>query len=211
MIVAVVPLPRLDVIEDGAQHPDREAAHRLQLGHGELPIGDTIAQHEDQIAGQRPHDQRIHARPERRAVDEDDAIRAAETDQSIGAASIMVGYFRQGIIGLCLGIMAGRLIMSVGYPVIIGRFLGASFSSQIKGLLRPALVTILLFGAAAALAGRFSSSAWSGTRDWILFIVSANVTGILMLLAAFYAGLSANQRENMLDRVRRVVTLSGSP
>lgn len=130
---------------------------------------------------------------------------------SIGAASIMVGYFRQGIIGLCLGIMAGRLIMSVGYPVIIGRFLGASFSSQIKGLLRPALVTILLFGAAAALAGRFSSSAWSGTRDWILFIVSANVTGILMLLAAFYAGLSANQRENMLDRVRRVVTLSGSP
>ena len=37
---------------------------------------------------------------------------------SIGAASLLVGYFNLGIVGLCLGIMGGRLIISIGYPII---------------------------------------------------------------------------------------------
>ncbi len=68
---------------------------------------------------------------------------------SIAAASIMVGYFKQGIVGLCLGIMAGRMIISIGYPMLISKFLGAKLSSQIRGIFRPLLVTALLFAIAA--------------------------------------------------------------
>jgi O-antigen/teichoic acid export membrane protein len=129
---------------------------------------------------------------------------------SVVAASIMVAFFRQGIIGLCLGIMAGRVIISIGYPVLISRFLGVSLSSQLRGALRPVVVTTLLFGAATALDGFFSSWAWSGTSGWLFFILLAGVTGILMILLSFYAGLSADQRNNMVSRVRAAIARGGS-
>ncbi len=128
---------------------------------------------------------------------------------SIGAASILVGYGK-GVIGLCLGIMAGRMIMSIGYPLLIGRFLGVSLLSQIKGALRPFLVTVFLFLAATRLGTLLSSSDWSGARGWLFFILSAGVTGIVMLLMSFYVGLSADQRVSMIRRVRGAITLGGS-
>ena len=70
---------------------------------------------------------------------------------SIVAASIMVGYFKLGVVGLCLGIMGGRLIISIGYPILISRFLNVSLSSQLNRMLRPILVTILLFSIAVGL------------------------------------------------------------
>ena len=130
---------------------------------------------------------------------------------SIVAASILVGYFKQGIVGLCLGIISGRMIISVGYPILIGQFLGGSLSSQIRGTLRPSVVTILLFAGAAALAEPLSSSRWGGTKDWIPFIAWAGVTGTLALLMAFFGGLSANQRRDMLHRVRMAPALGGYP
>jgi hypothetical protein len=44
--------------------------------------------------------------------------------------------------------------------------------------------------------------AGSGMRGWFIFILSASLTGILMLAISFYAGLSANQRRSILRRVR---------
>jgi O-antigen/teichoic acid export membrane protein len=108
---------------------------------------------------------------------------------SIAAASLMVGYFKMGIVGLCFGIMAGRLIMSIGYPLLIGRFLNVSLSSQIKGMLRPVIITILLFLLAIGLDRYMSFAVGSGIKGWLLFILFAGVTGILMLLLSFFAGL----------------------
>jgi len=130
---------------------------------------------------------------------------------SIAAASIMVGYFKQGIVGLCLGIMAGRMIISIGYPVLISKFLGATLSSQIKGTLRPFVVTALLFAIAAGLERLSSSMAWSGAEGWSLFILSVGATGVLMLLLSFYTGLSSDQRKNMLRRIRAAMTLGETP
>ncbi len=44
----------------------------------------------------------------------------------------------------------------------------------------------------------------------LIFILSAGVTGILMLLLSFYAGLSDDQRKNMIRRVRAVITTAES-
>ena len=121
---------------------------------------------------------------------------------SIVAAGIMVGYFKLGVVGLCLGIMAGRLILSVGYPMLISRFLSIPVFPQVIGLLRPILVTLLLFIAAAGMGDIHTIMAGSGMRGWFIFILSASLTGILMLAISFYAGLSANQRRSILRRVR---------
>jgi len=129
---------------------------------------------------------------------------------SVGAASLMVGYFDAGIVGLCLGIMGGRLIISIGYPLLIGKFLGTTLAVQLKGAIRPALVTALLFAAAAGLDRVLSSSAGSVIHGWILFIVAAGITGLLMLGVSFYAGLSAEQRDGMVRRIRSAMSVAQS-
>lgn len=125
---------------------------------------------------------------------------------SIAAASILVGHFRLGITGLCIGIMAGRLIISMGYPLLIGRFLGVSFLSQAKHVLRPVLVTILLFLIAMGMDSFTSIELTSGFKGWIMFFLLAGFTGSLILLMAFYAGLSEDQRRGMLRRIQVVIT-----
>ncbi|MBI5944529.1 MAG: oligosaccharide flippase family protein [Chloroflexi bacterium] len=124
---------------------------------------------------------------------------------SITAAGIMVGYFKMGVVGLCLGIMSGRLIISIGYPVLISRFLGISLSSQLNRMLRPFIVTLLLFSLSIGLDAFVPITFDKGMMGWLGFIVSAAVTGILMLLTSFFAGLSVDQRKNMLRRVRTAV------
>ena len=129
---------------------------------------------------------------------------------SIVAASLLVGVFKLGIIGLCLGIMGGRLIMSISYPLLIRRFFGISISSRIYSLLRPVLVTCLIFSIAVGLDSHIAFSVGAGIQGWLIFISSAGVTGIIMLLVSFYAGLSSNQRRNMIRRVQALMTTAES-
>jgi len=121
---------------------------------------------------------------------------------SILAACLMVGYFKLGVVGLCVGIMAGRLILSIGYPTLIGRFLDFRLSSQLKGLLRGSIVTILLFSAAAIGENFIRAAALTGPKGWMLFILLAGTTGIMMLIASFYGGLPGDQRRNIIRRIR---------
>ena len=129
---------------------------------------------------------------------------------SIAAASLMVGYFEFGITGLCLGVMAGRLIISFGYPILIGRFLGVDFTAQAKGILRPVMVTAFLFLVSVGSDRLVLDSDWAGLKGWLFFILSVSVTGALMLLVSFYGGLSSVQRQNMVRRVRAGMATSDS-
>jgi O-antigen/teichoic acid export membrane protein len=125
---------------------------------------------------------------------------------SIAAASIMVGYFNLGVVGLCLGIMGGRLIISIGYPMLIGRFLKVSLTFQLYGLFRPLLVTILVFSTAVVLDGFISITFGAGVKGWLIFFLSAGTTGVFMLFLSFYSGLSGEQRSHMVRRVRVAIT-----
>jgi len=129
---------------------------------------------------------------------------------SVLAASLAVGYFKLGVVGLCLGIMGGRLIISLGYPMLISRFLRVSLSSQLKRTLRPVIITCFLFSLSVGVDRIFSISIGAGIKGWLIFIILAGVTGILMLLISFYAGLSGNQRRKIIDRVRVVLATAES-
>ena len=61
------------------------------------------------------------------------------------------------------------------YPALIGRNIGHPLRDQLRSSIRPGLVTIALFGAAAV--GRQEIS----TRSWPVLIVGSAVTGLIAL------------------------------
>ena len=129
---------------------------------------------------------------------------------SLLAAAMLVGYFKLGIAGLCIGIIAGRLILSVGYPTLIGRFLGIPFSSQYRSLLRPAAVMVLVFPLAVWL-DRFAPAAGArGLTAWIRLALSVGTTFVVVAPLVFYAGLSAEQRGRLLRRARALMSVGAS-
>lgn len=125
---------------------------------------------------------------------------------SISAASVMVGYFHMGVVGLCLGIMSGRLILTAGYPLLISRFLDIPLSAQMKGVVRPMLVTILLFSSALFLDNLLQTMRWPGLHSWIGFFLSAAFAGAVVLMLSFFGGLTPEQRESISRRVHRAIT-----
>jgi O-antigen/teichoic acid export membrane protein len=52
---------------------------------------------------------------------------------STGCALLFMRLFASNIVGLCLGIIAGRLLLSISYPMIIGQFLEIPLWQQLKG------------------------------------------------------------------------------
>ena len=130
-------------------------------------------------------------------------LAASPRVQGLLLAGILVSFFDAGISGLCLGFIAGRSIQSLSYPLIVGRFLGLSRYSQVKGALRPAFVTLLLFPLAAAL-GRFLM-----VYGWVGLVFSVGATMGAVSVLAFYAGLSGDQRKRTLQRVRQLMPSRG--
>ena len=104
---------------------------------------------------------------------------------SLLAASIFVYFFKMGIIGVSIGIMLGRLILTIAYPNLVGRMLKTQPSSQIKAILRPALVTTILFLAAFGLEGILPTQNWHSLGGWIAFLFSAGVTFCVVLALTF--------------------------
>lgn len=118
---------------------------------------------------------------------------------SAGASGILVGVYKLGIVGLTLGFIAGQLILSIGYPLIVGRFFSVSIYSQLRGFLRPACVTILLFVPLMVLGD------YLAVNTWLSLVLSAALTVGLLSLLAFYFGVTGEQRKSLVNRIRKVL------
>jgi hypothetical protein len=121
---------------------------------------------------------------------------------SVGLAWLFLGPMRLGIIGLVLGFIVGRTIQSIGYPWMIGRLLGIPLEGQMRGIIRPALVTGVLFAGASAL----GAAAHAGS--WPALVLSAGVSAGVVAILAFFAGLPAGTRLLLWHRFRKVVRLT---
>jgi O-antigen/teichoic acid export membrane protein len=120
---------------------------------------------------------------------------------SAAIAGVLVAQYGMGIAGLALGYVIGQTVLSVAYPLIVCRFLGLSLRSQVKGALRPACVTVFLWGSLWALGDRFVVRTWPG------LLLSAGLTFLASSLFVFYAGMTAEQRARLLKRLRRAAPL----
>jgi O-antigen/teichoic acid export membrane protein len=114
---------------------------------------------------------------------------------SIVSAGILVGSFGAGIPGLCAGLMAGRLILSIAYPWMVGQILGLSSGAQWRAAIRPLGAGALLVSAALA-AERFAAAS-----GWLALVAGVAVTFGGVACLAFALGLAAEQRARIRERV----------
>lgn len=128
------------------------------------------------------------------------AVTAAVT---IAAALGLTARF--GLIGLCGGMLAGRTIQSVAYPLLAARIVGTSEAAGPGAgrLARLLLVTVLLFAGSAILGPRLAMSAWP---VWIAGVVLSVplVTGV-----ALAAGPDAGFRRTLIARLRALLPGGG--
>ncbi len=118
---------------------------------------------------------------------------------SLALAAALVGYFDAGIVGLCIGIVTGRVVLTIGYPRFVGRLLGLSWRRQVSGMLRPAAATILIFAPAFLRAGAAEAG------NWPALMLGTSVTFVGIAAASFLLGLSKTTRAILVRRVRKVV------
>ncbi len=121
---------------------------------------------------------------------------------SIALSWYFVAVLDMGIIGLAVGFMIGRVIVSVAYPAIIGRMLAIPPQRQVIGAVRPALATGVLFVCSAML-GRTLFAA-----SWIALLTGIAVSGLVILVLTFFVGLSAGHRRLVWRRGLRVARLT---
>ena len=124
-------------------------------------------------------------------------IGIASTGLSLGLAAAFAT-MGGGIAGLCIGLLIGRSILTVAYPWLIGRAIDQPLTNQLRAVLRPALVTAVMFAVATYLARDFV------VDSWMELVLGAVATGGVVAVAATLLGLNANQRRDLLRRVRKM-------
>jgi O-antigen/teichoic acid export membrane protein len=119
------------------------------------------------------------------------------TALSVLLAALLVARFEAGIVGLCLGFIAGRVIISLAYPWMVGRVLRVPILTQLAGIWRPAIVASFLF----FLSFRLGSDL--ALESWLDLCLAVAATLVPALGLAFFGGLSAGQRRRILQRMGR--------
>jgi len=105
---------------------------------------------------------------------------------------------RFGTVGLCLGIIAGRLTQSVAYPHLVRRCFGDTSRPDLWAIGRPLMVMALLFAAAARFGDRILVHHWIGWAGGVL------VTALVVLGVALVTGLPADARAAVVLRGREL-------
>ena len=107
-----------------------------------------------------------------------------------------------GIVGLVLAFIVGRSILTLAYPLIVGRLLDLSPMGQIRGAIRPGVLTGVLF----------SVTAYVGTQvradSWITLVAGGAATAIVVAPAAAFGGLNARARRRLSARLIRLIRLT---
>lgn len=119
------------------------------------------------------------------------------------AAALTIGLgillsLRFGTVGLCLGILAGRLTQSIAYPRLVRRYLGAGTWSVRWALARPLVAMSLLFAGCALLGDRIV------LRHWLGWVGGVAATTLVLSAVALAIGLPADARATVFRRGREL-------
>jgi O-antigen/teichoic acid export membrane protein len=128
-------------------------------------------------------------------------ISAAAAAVTVTLAVVLTRAF--GLVGLCGGVLAGRTLQSVAYPLLARRCVGGEGAPLPLGFARALVVMVALFGAALALGERLIAPGWLG---W-----GAGVAATLVVAgaAAFAMGLSRESQHAVLRRATEVLRKTG--
>jgi hypothetical protein len=109
-----------------------------------------------------------------------------------------------GIAGLCLGILTGRVIQTIGYPVMVRGCLSRAPGLSLAWLARPLLIMGLLFAAAAYL-GQYLL-----VDNWLSWTAAVVVTLLSALAMALSLSLPPALRTAVLARMIEMARRLGS-
>jgi O-antigen/teichoic acid export membrane protein len=115
---------------------------------------------------------------------------------SVGLAALLIP--RLGIVGLCFGLMGGRLVLTVSYPWIVSSFLGESARVRVNSFFRPALIMGLLFICTAYLSQRVIVENWA---EWILYV---GMSFGCIITTGFIAGFNPYQKKQLIGRLKNL-------
>jgi O-antigen/teichoic acid export membrane protein len=121
---------------------------------------------------------------------------------------IFVNYFKMGYIGVLIGIITGRSLISVGFPLIIARFLQVPLTKQLQQFARLIFVSTALLLLACYLDSIKLIFLPFAPMGWISFILFSAVTTVALFIVAIYAGLSKRQRLLLLQRARLILSIT---
>lgn len=130
-------------------------------------------------------------KPQQRVI-----VTAVAAVLTISLATILS--IRFGMVGLCMGILAGRLTQSVAYPHLVHVCLGAASRPSLRAIARPAVVMTLLFAGAALLGDRIL------TQHWLGWVAGVAVTCAAVFALALVTGLPPESRTAVLQRGREL-------
>jgi O-antigen/teichoic acid export membrane protein len=118
---------------------------------------------------------------------------------SIGLSALLIP--RLGIAGLCLGMILGRLVLTISYPSIINKQLAPTTKPGLTAAMRPAAVLILMFVVSAYL-GRILTA-----ESWFIWALGAGMTFALALGVGAIGGLDRESRNAIVKRLEMFRTL----
>jgi O-antigen/teichoic acid export membrane protein len=119
---------------------------------------------------------------------------------SVGGGIVLTP--RLGIVGLCLGMLGGRMVQTVLFPLMVSSYLSRSRSFSLKTLTRPALVMALLFLTASYMGQRILADSWI---EWSAVVIASIV---ITTLVAMITGLSFESRRRINKRMRLILKSS---
>jgi hypothetical protein len=122
---------------------------------------------------------------------------------SIGLSALLIPSL--GIVGLCVGMIAGRMVLTISYPLIINSYLGRPARMlRLNGLLRRALTTLFIF----AVSGYYGRELLAD--NWFVWVLCVAVSFALAFSLALVAGLSAETRRGIITRASMIRGLRAS-
>jgi O-antigen/teichoic acid export membrane protein len=127
--------------------------------------------------------------PRRRVV-----VAAVTAAITIALAVLLTAQF--GLVGLCIGMFAGRMTQSIAYPLLAHACLQRAPAPAAAAFIRPLTVLIVLFVACAYL-GQYIL-----VQHWVTWLLGVGATFPLLLGAAVLSGLPPEYRRSVMERVR---------
>jgi hypothetical protein len=117
---------------------------------------------------------------------------------SVLFAAVAMHFATDDIFAMCVGVIAGRSILTIAYPWIVGRLLGDPPWRQLRAIPRPLLTSALLFAVATWLGQHLTAN------TWVELVIWGGGTAIAVGLVAAFLGMSGKQRVALLARFRKI-------
>jgi len=118
----------------------------------------------------------------------------------LGVGLVLLGF---GIAGLCAGFLVGRGILTILYPILVGRTLSIPPFAQLRATIRPAAATFLLLGISIVVSRHVRAV------EWVSLVGASLLTVVAAVPIAFFAGLSRSARLGLIRRTRRILETLG--